>query len=418
MEKQLIISLISDQTIPNVQIIKEFGTLDTDYLYILTEGMKKKGAGEWIKKACDINLLDPIIVNEYSLSDVQVKLSGFDYSKYDKIYVNITGGTKIMTLGVYDFYKSKQADIYYITRPEENKFIHIGQDGQDKIQFSPKSKITLREYLTAYGFDVKETEQSGVEYEQTTQIFQSYCKGVFNEHIDALKFLREKRKKDILFNNSDMLDNFLKAIKYTPKENNKLSNIEVKYLTGEWFEEYIGNEIKTAFSLSDDEILIGATIRKDIAEGKEINPIANLLAIDIEKDSPNNEIDVMFIKNNKFHIIECKTSIIDSREVQEQKKTKKGKPVLDSNGEPEMETKTKKINILGETLYKSDAIKTKFGLFARSYIFTLTDFKEYIKGSIENQQRMVDLINRASISKIKLVDKSMLQNLKWEEIIR
>ena len=32
MEKQLIISLVSDQTIPNIQIIEEFRNSQTDYL--------------------------------------------------------------------------------------------------------------------------------------------------------------------------------------------------------------------------------------------------------------------------------------------------------------------------------------------------------------------------------------------------
>ena len=48
MEKQLIISLVSDQTIPNVQIIKEFGSPQTDYMLILTEKMEHKGTAKWI----------------------------------------------------------------------------------------------------------------------------------------------------------------------------------------------------------------------------------------------------------------------------------------------------------------------------------------------------------------------------------
>ena len=223
MKKQLIISLISDQTIPNVQIIKEFGTTDTDYLFILTEGMKKKGTGDWIKNACKIEIIEPIIVNEYSLSNIQEQLSIFDYSDYEKIIVNITGGTKIMTLGVYEFFKNRDVDIYYITRPEDKEFLHIGQNS-----FIPKSKITLKEYLTAYGFDVEETIPSGINHEQSKKLFCKYCEGIFDKHKSALQLLREKRQKKIEKKEDfDKVSNFLNEIEYTPAEDNKLNNLEI-----------------------------------------------------------------------------------------------------------------------------------------------------------------------------------------------
>lgn len=395
MSKQLIISLISDQTIPNIQIIKEFGNRETDYLFILTKEMEKKGISNWIKDACKIELLTPIIVNEYSLSNIQEELSNFDYLAYTRIFVNITGGTKIMSLGVYNFFKSKNADIYYITKPQEKNFLHIGENKLNSIEFT--SKISLKEYLTAYGFETNETEQSGIDNNQTQILFQKYCSGIFDKHLSALKLLREKRNKKISkIDNFQELQTFLKEIEYKPKEENKLSNAEIRYLSGEWFEEYIGEEIKRAFSLHKDDILIGATINKDISGVKELNPISALLGIEVNKESPNNEIDVMFLKDNRFHIIECKTSIIDSRKI---------------------EDKVKEVNILGETIYKSDALKTKFGLHASSYIFTLTDFKEYISENNNKLNNMINLINRASIAKIKLVDRSMLLEKELNEII-
>lgn len=42
--KTLLISLVSDQTLPNVQLIKEFKKEVTDYLFISTEKMEKRDA--------------------------------------------------------------------------------------------------------------------------------------------------------------------------------------------------------------------------------------------------------------------------------------------------------------------------------------------------------------------------------------
>ena len=71
MEKQLLISLVSDQTIPNVQIIKEFGDSKTDYKFLLTKGMQRKGIVQWIVDATQIKAFQDIFVDEYSVADIE-----------------------------------------------------------------------------------------------------------------------------------------------------------------------------------------------------------------------------------------------------------------------------------------------------------------------------------------------------------
>jgi len=68
---------------------------------------------------------------------------------------------------------------------------------------------------------------------------------------------------------------------------------------------------------------------------------------------------------------------------------------------------------LGETIYKSDSIKNKFGLFAQSYICTLTNFAEYVdSGNLNDtnnkKRKMEELINRASLSRVSIIDGNML----------
>ena len=202
------------------------------------------------------------------------------------------------------------------------------------------------------------------------------------------------------------MHNFLIDIDYTPKEEGKLNSSEINYLTGEWFEEYIGSIVKSDLNLSDNEILVGAKIYSN-SETKELNSIKSLIDIEPKQNQVENEIDVMFIYNNSLYVIECKTSIINIIKVQKEKKDKKGNVIL--------ETQEKTQNILGETIYKSDALKTKFGLFAKSYVFTLTDFKEYIRNSAypqNNERSMIVNINRAEVSKIKLIDKQQILQAK------
>jgi hypothetical protein len=357
--------------------------------------MEDKGVLKWIQKVCNIegDKIITKVVDQFSLSNIESKLSEVNYDGYDKLFVNITGGTKIMSLGVVDFFRRKNADIYYIT-------------GKDCWHIFPEDKrrsaqlvdnISVKEYLTAYGFTFQESQQSGISYDTTKKIFDAFCSNYINGHDEARKFINLKRKKIIDTNEFPKINDFLKVISYTPKEPNRLSEIETKYLSGDWFEEYIGLTIKKELNLAEGELLIGTTIDKGrISEG--LNSTTNLLGDDakLSEEKFNNEMDVMFYYNNNYYSIECKSSIIAYKKVEK-------------NGQ----TSDKPYNILGETIYKSDSLQSKFGLFPHTTIITLSDFKTYWKDDDKGKQNnkikeMEELINRANHSKIKLVDKSML----------
>ncbi len=401
MGKILLVSLVSDQTLPNVQLIKEYKSVKPDYLFVSTQSMERKGVCKWVEKSANITNcpIYKIVVDEYSQCDIEQKLNSIKYDNYERIIVNITGGTKIMSLAVYDYFVNKSnTEIYYLTGRNDCRLNM--KSPYEELKLS--AHIGIREYLYAYGFDFETTESSGVEFDVTNSIFNHFCNGVFDTYKEELKILREKRKDGL--RDCSRVNEFLNAIGYTPKKQNCLDKLEVKYLTGEWFEEYVGERLKKELELGDGDILIGAQIRKEIADKKDLNPIADFGIKDTSEDYTPNEIDVMFMKNGEFHIIECKTSIINIE--QKQKKDKKGKLCFDENNNPILIEKP--VEILGETIYKSDALKTKFGLFAKSYIFTLTDFKEYIGSDSNKLKKMQGLLNRASLSRIKILDKKLI----------
>ena len=145
MEKQLLISLVSDQTIPNVQIIKEFGNSKTDYKFLLTKGMQRKGIVQWIVDATQIKAFQDIFVDEYSVADIENELQKIDYSEYSRIIVNLTGGTKMMVLSVFDFFRNKQNTEMYYVIGIGNAYQKIVDRGCEQKVFS--CSISLEEYL-------------------------------------------------------------------------------------------------------------------------------------------------------------------------------------------------------------------------------------------------------------------------------
>jgi hypothetical protein len=406
MDKTLLVSLVSDQTIPNVLLIEEFKDQVDDFLFLTTNAMEKKGCRKWIEDTTKIKSLNPIVVNQFSVDDIVSKLNDFDFSAYSKIIVNLTGGTKIMTLSAHDYFKEEGANIYYVTGAENN-YLKIFP-GKKKIQCTFKSKISVNDYLMAYGFEVIPTSASEIPFEYTKTLFSKYCQGEFDNELETLTFLRKKRTVGVKTNDFGKIKDFLKKIEFTPSQDNCLTSLEVKYLSGEWFEEYVGTKLKMELNLPDEDILIGAEINKSVPQAKEENPVIKLLG-DIElSKAPNNEIDVMFMWKGKFHVIECKTSLIDTRKELKIRRNSRGMAILDQDGKEIQDAVNKQVNILGETIYKSDTLKTKFGLFANSYIFTLTDFKEYIKNDLSRTRQMEGHINRASLSRIKIVDKEQI----------
>ena len=407
MEKQLLISLVSDQTIPNVQIIKEFGNSKTDYKFLLTKGMQRKGIVQWIVDATQIKAFQDIFVDEYSVADIENELQKIDYSEYSRIIVNLTGGTKMMVLSVFDFFRNKQNTEMYYVIGIGNAYQKIVDRGCEQKVFS--CSISLEEYLKSYGFSIKKAQPSGISFEQTEKIYSHYINGDFLRYPDSLNFLRERRGKVITGTDFINVKDFLEAIEYYPAQEGILSKLETKYLTGEWFEEYIGAKIKCDLELTDNQILVGTTIRKDVPLRQELNSVSTLLGLEDKDMGPDNEIDIMFVKDNRFYVIECKTSIIaGQRTISKPRRNKKGEFMYDEKGQQLMDNTIKEENILGETIYKSDALRTKFGLFAKSYIFTLSNLKQWVANDSNKAKNISDLLKRASLSNIKIVDRALL----------
>lgn len=398
-QKTLLVSLVSDQTIPNVQLIKEFKKISTDYLFVTTAGMEKKGARCWVENACNIKG-EIIKVNEYSFADINEKLQSCNLGRFDKVVVNLTGGTKIMTMVAEEFFKSIGADIFYVTG-KNNEYIRIFPKGTENV-LAFEQKLTVADYLTAYGFTFQEPKPAMFSIDVAKPIVELYSSDErIQANIDAIRFINIQRSKEKGVKTEDLckVESFLKEIQF-PLQNDQLTAEEVKYLSGEWLEEYVGLKIKGELNLSDDEIFIGTNISKEVGNSREKNNVRLLLGddADLKNADSKNEMDVMFMFEGKFYSIECKSSIIAY------------KTIVDKNGNPV----EKPYNILGETIYKSDSLKGKFGLFPQTTILTLTDLQKYWsdiqdKGLRNNRMReMENLINRANLSNIKLVDRKMI----------
>ncbi len=373
MSRKVLISLVSDQTIPNVELIKEFQESVYKHIFIATK--EKQNQVEWIKHATTIENLDLILVDAFDPSDIINKLNNYDFGD-DEVMVNITGGTKLMALIASDFFKNLGAVIYYVTGCDK-KYLKIFPNRGERI-YEMRKKLSLKEYLTSYGFEYEETT-TYKDFETAKKIFDFYTKTEHNKLIEIFESVRMWRGKEMKVKDQ-ILSGFLEDIVY--EFQGKLSKKDTKYLSGDWFEEYVYYKIKEETGLDNKEIATG---------------------INLIKEGIPNEIDVIFIKNHKLYIIECKTSVFDKRTIKRIRERKEVEEVKDCN-------------ILPEVIYKSDALRNKFGLFANTSIFTLDEIKDEKGIPAENVKPHFD---RAELSRIRIVSKQdLISDLEIKNILR
>ena len=257
--------------------------------------------------------------------------------------VNLAGGTRYMALSVQHVFSNYHTTFYYIQTREnlivKTIFDNSIYDNDDEI-IPIQYKMNLREYFEVYGLTHDlDTPKTLVGEKQTTctpsLLFDLFTKRKLSfSDYKVMEVLREKYRNWNSINieeventvNDSMipipnLSKFLKYIKFVPSEAGVLQHEELDYLTGGWFEEYVYRLIQQ--NVEPDDMALGVRI-----DGcTEIRH--------------NNELDVCFIKNNQFFVIECKSGIHSE-------------------------------SMFNEIVYKVSSLKeVLLGLDCRSYIFSL-----------------------------------------------
>lgn len=345
--KRIFITLISDQSIPNVQYIKEFSPI-AKYYFISTHKMEDKNKSQFIMDSTKIpkSDLSIMIVNEEDYNDIISVLNSIKYEDGSEYYVNCTLGTKIMSIALFDFFKERKNVHLLYTPIGTNKYKYILNGNENEF----KVKVTVKEYFACYGISISKTGTCQHDFETANEIYNVFLKLSSNE-LKIIDLMREReviqngkikkikgREDGVKINEINGLNDLLKKIKYQ-SQNDKLSKYDVQYLTGGWFEEWVYHKIKSSLDLSDNEIQLGV-LCKNIAD---------------------NDLDVVFLYRNDLYVIECKTTM--NRELQL------------------------------STLYKSGALIDKFGRAAKGMLFTLQDLRENgkLKESIELRARQQNI---------------------------
>lgn len=380
------VCLVSEQTIPNILGIHHFKP--DELLFVNTDDMQKKHKTDHIINTLERIGLDyrkqfqRIVVKEDSVLDCKRQLDQWIVGKESSSFtVNLTGGTKIMSIAAYEYFKEYSAKMIYIPIGKNEFITPFPKSAANAI--TPLSlRLNVIAYLSAYGLKVINAEKLPLNHAnaQQRQELSGWIVRNYNEVKPLLERFSEKLRKF----RSDSRGHEWSATcepKYTQEKelfqklgfahqdniySKDLTKSEIIYLTGGWLEEYCYNEL---FKLKDNGI-------DDIVTG--IQPQAN---------GRENEFDVMFTKDNALYTVECKS--------------------LDQNSD-----------INTEALYKIAALQKDFGLRVESFFVSTSPHilrdgqlktavkarAEQFKTTVVTPNEVVDFAKKIS-EKLKMKDK-------------
>lgn len=326
----VLVSIISEQGFANLVYYKQnFDRFDS-LVFITTKQMEDKRFDVNLEIAMGVqpNTAKRVRVQNDIYNDIIAALESSGLSDNDEYHVNLTGGTKMMSIATYDFFKQKRSRLVYIPIGQ-HYFIDMENDHLLKrINY----QVSLEEYLALYGIRYEGNRNLSKPYSNASRIFSDIVKKDFNLPLYI-------RNAHTYFS----------------------APADRKYHSGEWFEEYVYNRIKNELGLASSQICMSAKIYRE-------DSILN-----------DNEIDVLFIKDNVLSIVECKVTMY-------------------GNGEPK--------KTVENYLYKIAAIAKDLGLKVNSYLFTMHNMNQFPEATLANFEK-----RRSILGITKIVDgKSMLNN--------
>ncbi|SDN92753.1 protein of unknown function [Desulfonauticus submarinus] len=293
--KQLHIMLVSDQPIPNFMplLLTKF---KAEKVALLTSKDKLLKSNILKKNIEKFSMVEIYKILPYNLEQIRKQLSNIvnKYKSKYKIYLNLTGGTKIMTMAGFEICKTFNLNSYYINTYQK-QIIHLTP--KYDIETLPSNLINMTQYFNLYGYEVNKKSPSKPKNNHLNAINKIIAQPkLFSRAIKTLNFhaSESRNKQDLTFKVPTMTTAMKKLLSIL-KENNILQQINrnvfkftsfknLEFCNGGWLEEY------TLYTVS------------------QINKIYDFAGtFKVKRENTENEIDVAFCCDNKLFLIECKT---------------------------------------------------------------------------------------------------------------
>lgn len=292
------VCLVSDQPIPNLTTVLQFKP-DHVVLFKTKEMDEKAKLLAEVLQRHNFKVVSETIEAYDIKSVIHISESLINKYKSCNVSLNITGGTKIGTLGTFQVFYTAGKQIFYVDT-KDNKIIQLSPEEEQK-EIPIEISISISDYLAVYGFKIESYVEDDC-YIYKRKELTDYLADTVSIKPNIIAQINSKLHNyndrsplpvTVKMPDDERLLKFLKLLDgILDKGNNTIEINDHKslmYLKGYWFEEYV---YMVAKSLNPDEIKLNV-------KGKWITKGSY---------SPRNEFDIMLSKRNRLFYISCKTA--------------------------------------------------------------------------------------------------------------
>lgn len=317
---KIMVCLISGQHVPNHLSIRSEIPFPERLILIVTPLMKARDKHNQLLNALAAGGLDyrakhdiENLAKEDSISETYDLLKEI-YKKHlkDELVLNLTGGTKPMCIGAYEFSKEKNLRTLYVPEGNQHQAIDLLRGSTVDLTH----KLSTAEFLEGYGFSILNPDDLERYRKRAQDLFDLSVLLTANSKDDCLlrmlgriQFLMQEKKEkapkewkrdglilsedtNLFLDNEDLQSKIAGKLGLKTKDKIFLGSLDrhkVEFLAGKWLEVFVWGMLSPF--VEHERIW-------DLNQGVRVGKVF---------PGEDNDLDVAFMMNQSLCIVECKT---------------------------------------------------------------------------------------------------------------
>ncbi|WP_305908195.1 DUF1887 family CARF protein [Methylomarinum sp. Ch1-1] len=306
MKYQTHLVLISAQSVPNITPILDERFRPDRVVMLVSPDMRARADDlERIYQPRGVKVQRWFVDDAWDVEHIRNRVMELltEYEQ-DDIVLNATGGTKPMSIAAYEVFRTFDKAIFYV-HPEADRLIWMHPGDRDTVDLADKIKI--KEYLQSYGAVAVDSYQGGVSAE-LRELAGQLARNieVFSDALGSLNFYAAKAdnreclspevkmdgrhdfwKLIDLFEHAGLADKQGCRLRFRDEDARFIAN-------GGWLESY-------AYACC-----------LNIKKSRNLQDVGQSVVVE-KANNVKNELDVALLKDNRLHILECKTSQLSAK---------------------------------------------------------------------------------------------------------
>jgi hypothetical protein len=317
MENNYLVLMISKQTLPNYKLYQEFGPNKLVMIYTKQMLHEFNLLKSLVNKE-KTELIEIEIEDAFSIKATKNALeNSLKLNKTDFVTVGLTGGTKLMALGTYLYFKAIEDDldnkISFYYENDKNQLIDIDKDEPEEFceDIDLITLFKLNNINAKSNYDEHKIEKFS--YFEPIIIVLRKKGDFFKKFIEFKNKLKKNLSKDntvyLYLKNNPIHGNF--KINFTESvfqvffmneliidlKNISINEIEWFFFDDGWYEFFVATKLKNSEKFKDGEFYLNAEFPTQSG------------------NSIKNEIDIVIKKDNNLTFVEAKSGAVDPLQI-------------------------------------------------------------------------------------------------------